>query len=108
GVQVNNGELHIDPVILDSHELLDKTEKLNFINVKGERVSRMIHPDEMAFTYCGTLFTYAKSNKSSVNVAMESGEVLEMEGMVINVGISKEIFSRSGAVREVHVEYPIR
>jgi len=108
GVQVKAGEIHINPIILNSDELLEKDEKLNYVDVDGNRNHRMIHSDEMAFTYCGTLFTYKRSADSSMKITHESGEEIETRDLVINAELSAEIFARSGKVKEVYVCYPIR
>ena len=108
GVQIKGGEIHIDPIILNQDELLDKEEKLNYINVKAERVSKMVQPQELSFTYCGTLFTYKLSEISSLNIILENGQEIESDRMSINAEWSAEIFARSGKIKEVCVHYPIR
>jgi hypothetical protein len=108
GVQIREGEINIQPVILHSDELLTKPEKLNYIDVNGQRISRMIHPEELAFTYCGTLFTYKRCPESSLKITLENGEVIESKKLIINTDLSAEIFARSGKVKEVFICYPIR
>ncbi len=108
GVQVDNGEILIRPIILNSDELLEKEEKLNYINVNGERISKMILPDELGFTYCGTLFTYKKTKETKLKVVFTNGETFESDNLIINKEISAEIFGRSGKIKEVWADYPIR
>ncbi len=108
GVQVHNGEIHIQPVILGSDELLVKEEELDYIDVNAKLHHRIIHADELAFTYCGTLFTYKRCPESSLKVTMENGTVIEPENLIINAELSAEIFARSGKVKEIFVCYPIR
>lgn len=108
GVQVRQGEIHIQPIILSNEELLKQEEKLNYIDVSGERKNRLVQKDEMAFTYCGTLFTYKRSPESSVMITLENGQIIKANSLIINAELSAEIFARSGKVREVYVCYPIR
>ena len=102
------GEIHIQPVILGSDELLVKEEELDYIDVNAKLHHRIIHADELAFTYCGTLFTYKRCPESSLKVTMENGTVIEPENLIINAELSAEIFARSGKVKEIFVCYPIR
>ena len=68
----------------------------------------MIQPNQLAFTYCGTLFTYTCSEHTSLRIEMSTGEIIESNEFLISPEISAEIFSRSGGVREVQVQYPVR
>lgn len=108
GIQVEKGEININPIILNSEELLTREEKLNFIDVNGNRVSRMIYANELGFTYCGTLFTYRKSANSSVEITLQDDSTIKSNELIINAEMSAEIFARSGKIKEVCVQYPIR
>jgi hypothetical protein len=107
GIQVRNGRICIEPFILKAEELMQSPEKLNYIDVEKEYRSRIVNEREMAFTYCGTLFTYVYSPHPRMQILLRNGEVFDMENLVINEGLSSEIFMRSGLVKEVRVSYPI-
>jgi hypothetical protein len=108
GVQIRKGKINIDPVILNRDEILEKEEKLTYAGVDGKLQKRAIKPGQLAFTYCGTLFIYTLSDHAKITVELMNGERKELHEMEINAELSAEIFSRTGKVKEVHVNYPIR
>ena len=108
GVQVNNGCIEIKPVILHRAELLQKEEKFAYVGVDGQLHACMVGPDQMAFTYCGTLFIYTWAEHATIKVVMADGSEGSFNDMIIGQAVSKEIFSRSGKVKEVQVKYPVR
>ena len=108
GVQVRNGRIEINPVILHRNELLQKEESFTYAAVDGQLHKRIINANQMAFTYCGTLFTYTWADQASVRIELSNGEIVESNDLVVSEELSAEIFSRSGKVKEVHLQYPIR
>jgi hypothetical protein len=108
GVQVHDGCIHIQPVILHKKELLKRTESYTYIGVDGESHTKDVTNDQMAFTYCSTLFTYNWAENAGLKVVMADGNEIEQSDLIISAELSAEIFSRSGKVKEVIVAYPVR
>jgi hypothetical protein len=106
GVQVKDGCIHIQPVILHKEELLKQTERYRYIATDGRPYDRDIEAGQMAFTYCSTLFTYIWADQPKLVIGMASGEESASAELIIPRAISAEIFSRSGKVKEVRVYYP--
>jgi hypothetical protein len=108
GVQVRNGKIEINPVILNRNELLLTEESFTYAAVDGQLHKRIINANQLAFTYCGTLFTYSWAEQPSLRIIMGTGEEIEANELVINQALSAEIFGRSGKVKEVQINYPVR
>ena len=108
GVQVRNGKIEINPVILNRNELLLTEESFTYAAVDGQLHKRIIKANQLAFTYCGTLFTYSWAEQPSLRIIMGTGEEIEATELIINQALSAEIFGRSGKVKEVQINYPVR
>ncbi len=108
GVQVNNGCIEIRPVILHREELLEKEEGFTYVGVDGQLHKCTVGPNQMAFTYCGTLFIYNWAEHSDLTVVLANGDESKFDDLVIGSDLSNEIFGRTGKVKEVRVNYPIR
>jgi len=108
GVQVRNGKIEINPVIIHRNELLQKEESFTYVGVDGQLHKRMIYPNQMAFTYCATLITYTWAEHAGMRILLATGEEIETNDLAINQALSAEIFGRTGKVKEVQVSYPLR
>lgn len=105
GIQVWNGKIHINPIILHQEEFLQKEERFEFVNTTNQFQTVAIGQNELAFTYCGTLFVYRIANKVQLRVVMQNGDEIKSKDLVMNAELSAEIFSRSGKIEKVCVDY---
>jgi hypothetical protein len=108
GVQVRKGKIEINPVIIHRNELLQKEESFTYVAVDGQLHKRMVHANQMAFTYCSTLITYTWAEQPEMRILLDTGEERVTSELAINKALSAEIFGRTGKVQEVHVSYPFR
>jgi hypothetical protein len=108
GVQVRNGRVEINPVIFNRHELLQKEESFTYAAVDGQLHKRIIYANQLAFTYCGTLFTYTWAEQATMRIVLANGEEIETNDLAIDQALSAEIFSRTGKVKEVQIGYAFR
>jgi hypothetical protein len=107
GVQVKNGCIYLQPFFLNPEELLQKAENIAYIGVDEQVHRQQIAPQQMAFTYCNTLFVYENAATPALTVVMADGSVQNFSDLKIPENLSAEIFARSGKVQQVKLYYPI-
>lgn len=105
GIQVKDGKITFNPIILDKEEFLRTEGTFEYFDVNQQAQTVRVQKGEMVFTYCGVLIIYRKSDQNSVRVLNTHGEKIVLNGMEINPRLSREIFNRKGSITEVLVKY---
>ena len=98
GVEVENGVLQFDPVILRSEEFLQAPEAFDYVDVKKQRGSIKLEKDSLAFTYCQVPVVYKKSSEAAIEVQLQDGTSLNFEGKQLDKNTSNSIFKRDGEI----------
>lgn len=107
GIQVKNGCIILHPFFLNRNELLQKEESFTYLGVDGQLHKKMVLPNQMAFTYCNTLFIYENAEKAGIQISLQNGQTIQPTNMEISSELSAAIFKRSGLVQTVLVHFPI-
>ncbi|MGL1889255.1 MAG: hypothetical protein OCD76_22265 [Reichenbachiella sp.] len=104
GVDVQQGALSFNPVILDKKEFLKKQSVFEFVDISGNLSSLDIMPGQLAFTYCQVPIIYTLGVKSSIKITMANKDVMKYEGTAnLSAEDSKMIFDRNGDIYSIGV-----
>jgi hypothetical protein len=95
GVNVEDGEIRIDPVLLRKQEFL--------IPGKEEKKRGILKP-YMHFSFCGIPFEYVMDEHEGICVHYNWGDVMRCGGFTIDKQTSKDIASRSERILKVQVK----
>ncbi|WP_447028005.1 hypothetical protein [Vibrio parahaemolyticus] len=109
GIRVNNGEIHIEPSLLNRNEFLSDSTSFSCQSVAGNTQSYVIDKDQLAFTLCQVPFVYQLVDddlKAGVVFTHANGQQDVFEGLTISQSLSDSIFSRSGKIEKVVVSIP--
>ncbi len=105
GVRVENGCVSFDPALLRPSEVLSDASIFEYFDASGVRRKLEVSAGEIAFTYCQVPVVYRTSATTSIRISMGEGRVVEEEGLRLPMELSREIFSRSGKVDSIEVEF---
>jgi hypothetical protein len=103
GIRVNDGKLGFDTKILREDEFLVKSQKYNFVNVINEPSTIDLESDSLAFTYCQVPIVYKKSNKSLIEVVLNSGETKFFSGKFLDQKTTQMLFQRGNFINKIIV-----
>ncbi len=95
GLMIQSGCIVIEPALLNHEEILEEQQSFGFYGTDGKIRKIWLDKGQLGFTFCMTPFILNSSNKNEINVFYTDGSVEHIEGKVINVEISNQIFSRS-------------
>jgi hypothetical protein len=103
GVHVQRAALRFEPVLLRHEELLDTGRDFEFYGVDGNARQIPVPARSLAFTICQTPVVYLASDERWVEVVLDDGSSRRTEGSVLESALSREVFARSGRIREIRV-----
>ena len=108
GLLVDDGQIQFKPSLLKETEFLLKNDEFEFINLNSEYETISLAPKTLAFTYCQVPFVYeiVKAGEDRVVVTNENGEKLQLNTLALNEQLSRQIFARSGGIKQVSVSIP--
>jgi len=107
GVQVNEGRLTLDPILLRRAEFLAGPRDWTYVDVGGQERRIGLSPGMLAFTFCQTPIVYELADDAAgLAVWRADGSRQDVPGNDLDAAISRSIFERSGEVVSVHARVP--
>ncbi len=101
GVQVNDGILSFKPEFLSPKEFLDTPATFKFYNLDNELTEIKLNDDQLVFTYCQIPVVYQRSAKGKIVVYAD--DKIERESQSLTKEESREVFKRSGSIKQITV-----
>lgn len=101
GVEVKEGQIHFEPLLLNKNEFINEAYSYEFVDVNGEFKKMELPENSLAFTYCQIPVIYQLSNESKVQV--HNDKTIEINGQSLTKELSKKVFSRSGEITRIDV-----
>jgi len=101
GIQVNNGEIILSPVLLNSNEVLQKGEIFNYYDLSGNMKNIELDALQLGFTFCQVPVVYTFGAAENIVVEFSDGSKEEFPGNVLPQDISSKIFNRSGEIQRL-------
>jgi hypothetical protein len=106
GLIVDEGKINFRPSLLKETEFLTVADKFTFINLDSKQQSIDLKIGQLGFTYCQVPFIYEVSEIGKVEVLLENGETIQLNRLALSTLLSRQIFSRSGGIKQVSVSIP--
>ena len=103
GIMVENGKILFNPGLLRKSEFLKSGKAFEYLSVQKENIRIDLPVNTLAFTICQVPFVYHIAENNSVRITNANGILLEAEVFEINAFESKEIFDRTGLIKQVDV-----
>ncbi|MBN2794488.1 MAG: hypothetical protein JXR88_03710 [Clostridia bacterium] len=99
GVQVIDGEIHFNPLLLSKAEFL--TKDMIWSLPAGDMA---LKEKQLGFTYCKTPIIYTLSDKNAVKVCFKNGDVYRFDNSTqLDKATSQKLFSRTGEIKKIKV-----
>ncbi|MGD8781344.1 MAG: hypothetical protein PVH88_20565 [Ignavibacteria bacterium] len=103
GLQIIEGQINFNPILLDEKEFLIKSQVYRYYDVNGKYQTLMLNPGMLAFTFCQVPVVYIKSDEQKVIITKEDGVEEEIDGLLLDKTMSKMIFERVGRMTKIKV-----
>jgi len=104
GLDIENGRLFFDPLMLDQSELLTTPATYSYLDIHAKQQNIALEAGCLAYTICQTPVILAASNQTSITVHFSDGTTQTVQGNVLDKENSRHIFTRDGVVRYLTVE----
>lgn len=103
GIQSKGGELQFKPRLLRKAEFTQAPTRLDFVNVKQEQETVEIPSGGLCFSYVQVPVVYSISDYDKIKVIYRNGEEQTADGLILGPSISRNIFDRTGEIKQLHV-----
>jgi hypothetical protein len=103
GVKIKQGKINFETELLNQEEILDKKNSFEYYSIKGDSCQISLNQNQIGFTICQVPVVYTFSDKDSISVLFEDGQVKSVEDNSLSQQISNLIFKRSGKVKQLEV-----
>jgi hypothetical protein len=105
GVRVENGCLAFEPARVHAREFLREPRDLHYIDTSGVEQAVRLAPGELAFTYCQVPVVYTPAAETRLTVVYADEHVEQHDGGRLPPVPSGVVFSRSGSIRRITVQF---
>jgi len=105
GVRVHAGAVSFDPCLLRAREFLDRPESFRFLDVEGQWQQLAVPAGALAFTWCQVPLVYRldESSEPGLTLTLDDGETERVAGCTLAPETARQIFLRSGRIRQVEL-----
>ena len=105
GVRVHAGAVSFDPCLLRAREFLDRPESFRFLDVEGQWQQLAVPAGALAFTWCQVPLVYRldESSEPRLTLTLDNGETRRMADCTLAPETARQIFLRSGRIRQVEL-----
>ena len=103
GVQVREGCIHFQPVLLRVEEFLSGPRDFHYRDLGGADGKLRLEKGSLAFSYCQVPVVYHRSEEQRIEVLLSGGNRMQIIGCALDRELSSKLFGRSGEVLQVHV-----
>ncbi len=107
GVKVSEGRIVFRPALLRKEEFLAQPSSFAYYDVGGTERMLDLPAGTLAFTYCQVPIVYRMVAEPGIRVVLAGGEVVEVEGLELDAGLSAKLFGRSGEVDHIEVSFAL-
>ena len=105
GVRVSQGAVHFQTKLLRAREFMAKSRDTGYVDVDGEWQTIMVPANGLLFTWCQVpiIYTLDDGAEMGIKVVCDDGNEHTYTQMALSPGLSKELFQRSGHIRQIFV-----
>ncbi len=103
GLEVRNGILAFNPLILKRGQFLTEPCQVEFVDVHGIRNTLHLPEKTLFFTYCQVPIVYELGTQESIEVELADGSKRTSSICQLTHDETKEVFHRTGAVDSITV-----
>lgn len=105
GVEMENGALVFNPVILKREQFLSSEKHIEYVNVKGDPKRIMVSENALFFTWCQVPVIYQLHPSEGIEISFSNGRKRIGDTPGLTAEESNEIFCRSGTIEGITVNF---
>jgi hypothetical protein len=98
GIQINQGKLSFNPILLNRNQFLQQEETVIFSDLEGKSYSLKLEKGSLAFTVCQVPIIYKIGEKNHIEVLYNNKQTETIPSLTLGHEISQKIFNRSGEI----------
>jgi hypothetical protein len=103
GVEVNNGLISFNPIMLRDQEFLKDDETFRYVNLSKQLSELLVKKDSLCFTYCQVPVIYSKSSDKNITINFIDGKSVIVQGNELDNDSSKSLFNRENIIKQINV-----
>ena len=103
GFSVRDGQISFDFLLLDRNEFLAGPLTFRYWNASGQREQMDLPTGALAFTACQVPVILQASNRNCIDLYFQDGTMERVDGLVLNMTRSRQIFRREGVIHHLVV-----
>tara|TARA_R110000868_G_scaffold37111_14_gene131601 strand:+ start:8459 stop:11917 length:3459 start_codon:yes stop_codon:yes gene_type:complete len=103
GVFVESGHIHFKTGLLKKSDFLTKDDSFFFVDKAGNEQTLPLAKGTLGFTYCQVPFVYHLSEKKSITVTLNNGDVINVDELALSSELSSKILNRTGEIERIEV-----
>jgi hypothetical protein len=107
GVVVERGSLRFEPILLRRSELLAAPRTFDYLDERGAWRRIPLPAGSLAFTFCQVPVVYQLAEQARLVITRDDGSVLRLPGAALGPELSRALFERTGAIRQIEAYLPI-
>ncbi len=105
GVFVTRGQLHFNPGLLRRKAFLNKTDTVEYFDIRHGQRSLQLEAGSLFFTYCHTPVIYKISDQEGLKVFHSDGTETSFDTLWLDPETSRQVFQRTGSVERIVVYF---
>ncbi len=103
GVQVKNGIVSFNPILLSSNEILKETRDFKFYNLARFFEVIRLEAGQLGFTFCQVPVIYTFGDSDKLVLKFSANKTLEFKGNILPEKYSSSLFQRRGEIEQIKV-----
>jgi hypothetical protein len=107
GVNVKEGKLIFEPVLLNKNQFLQQEETVVFSDLENKKYAVLLEKGSLAFTVCQVPIIYKIGEQNQIEVLFNNNQTETISSLTLNHELSQKIFDRSGEIRMLIVSVTI-
>ncbi len=105
GIHIDNGCVCFRLELFDRRELVNEASTFNFFDLAGEYRTIQVPENGFGFTLFQVPFIYQSGNEDTICIRFADGSQRAFDGCRIDQVVSRQLFSRSGAITAVECRF---
>ncbi|TVR14341.1 MAG: hypothetical protein EA391_12865 [Balneolaceae bacterium] len=103
GLNVENGVLGFEPLLLRKSEFRSSADHLQFIHTDQTPESVQVPADSLCFSICQIPVLYSIGEREQIEIEFKNGKTEQFEGLRFDLETSARIFQRTGEIKKISV-----
>jgi hypothetical protein len=106
GVHIHDGKISFNPQLLRESEFLTEPTTFSYIDPESISQTLPLEAGSLAFTFCQVPIVYTLGDGPHIVISSSDGSEQRAGGSTLQQSVAREIFGRTGKIKQVTVHFP--